>query len=131
MVGLTGAAVIDCLEVHSALGVPICFSRDHHPTLPLDRRVDRDQLQDTKPHISGESIQYCLLPVEGYSAWGVDSSGAGCGVHMELQRGAALEVGERLVLTDVKHRGSVPVQQELSQFWNILPCGRTWKHWRV
>ena len=73
--GLAGAAVIDCLEVHRTSRVPICFSCDHHPTLPLDRHVDRDPLQDTKPHISGESIQYCLLPVEGYSARGLNSSG--------------------------------------------------------
>ena len=100
--GLAGAAVIDCLEVHHMPRVPICFSRDHHPTLPLDRRVDRNPLQDTKPHISGESIQYCLLPMEGYSAGGVDSGGASCGVDVELQWGAALKIGERLVLTYIE-----------------------------
>ena len=47
---------------------------------------------------------------------------------MELQWGAALEVGERLMLADVEGGSRVPVQQVLSQFLDILPGGRTRKH---
>ena len=44
VVGLARAASIDSLEVYCAPRVAIGFGCDHHPALPLRRRVHRDSL---------------------------------------------------------------------------------------
>ena len=128
--GLTGAASIDSLEVNCAPWIPICFCCDRHPALPLDWGVHRSPLQHPKPDVSVEAVENCLLPVEGYNARGMHSSGPCCRVNMEFKGRTALQEREWLVFTDIECGGSISVHQILPELREIFLQGRAWHQGR-
>ena len=133
VVGLARAAGIDSLEVNGAPRVTICLCSDHHPALPIHRSIHRNSFQHPKPHISVQTIQDRLLPVERYDTRGVHGSRACSRINMEFKWGAALKEGQGLVFTNIECGSSVSVQQIPPELRKIFLCGRAghrgWSSW--